>query len=126
MANSITDSVSAVEKTCATEWSMTPPTLPNDGAHPREAIGGTTSHLLSAISNAIRKKALRECIEEQEVRVVRDQLQFPGQAPFMPRQPISPMRALKSSTDESARCVVMVTRDISAREHPRQQLCRKR
>jgi PAS domain S-box-containing protein len=121
VANSITDSVSAVGEDLRYR-------MVNDawcrmtGRTREEAIGGTTSHVLSAISNAIRKKALQECIEEQEVRVVRDQLQFPGQAPFHAETTYFPYASSQSSTDESARCVVMVTRDISAQEHARQQL----
>ena len=109
MANSITDSVSAVGEDLRYR-------MVNDawcrmtGIAREDAIGGTTSYVMSPHSDSVRSNALRNCLELQQVHVVKDQLQFPGSPAFQAETTYYPYTA----ADEDARCVVMVTRDITA------------
>ncbi len=117
VTNSITDLVSVADETGVYR-------MVNDawcratGLAREHAVGSSVYTTLASGVTEPRIRALRECIEQREIRRVRDQLPIPGLAgrwiettyfPFVERM-------------QGLRCAVMITRDVSDEERAREDL----
>ncbi len=81
-------------------------------------VGRRTDEVLPTVATEERQRALRECIESKQRRVVRGTADFPGLAGGHFETTYYP------HVDEAAgiRCVVMVSRDVTEQEQSRRQL----
>ena len=88
------------------------------GVAREEAIGRRTWDVFPAGASAVRRQAAAECIASQLVRVVRARVEQPGMAGRDYETTYYPYAGLA----DGARCVVMVTRDVTEQEDSRNQL----
>ena len=114
VANSITDMVAVIgEDECYR--------LVNDawcrgtGISREVALGCSTMAILPFAATAERRRALLECLQFNDVRVVRGPLDLPDRPGAMLETTFSPFRENLGGV----RCVVLVTRDITEQEHSR-------
>jgi PAS domain S-box-containing protein len=114
VANSITDMVSVIGEDERYR-------LVNDawcrgtGLSREAALGRSTMAILPFVATAERRRALRDCLQFNDVRVVRGPVEKPGHPGAILETTFSPF----IQDLGGVRCVVLVTRDISEQERRR-------
>src|SRR5262245_52722165 len=86
------------------------------GLSREQVIGRSVSEVLPASIRPERRRAFAECVRTQRVSVLRDVFERPGALPQVLETTYSPF----AEPVQGVRCVVLVTRDVTAEESARQ------
>ena len=119
VANSLTDMVSVIDedevyRMVNDAWCR------GTGVTRADALGRSTIGVMPVLATPARRQAMRECMELRQVRVVRALVDLPGLRQRHVESTYYPYPAVAERA--TARCVVIVSRDVTEQEEARQQL----